>query len=463
MTTPRIKSRRRTGLAVGLVIFLALAAVMGAALFQQARAVADDTYEYLELFNQVLSIVQRDYVHEVKVKDLIYGAIDGICLTLDPHTQFFPVEDFKEIKEDLEGEFGGIGIEIGMKDNKLTVMRPLEDTPAWRAGLKAGDQITAIEGQSTRGMKMQDAVHKMRGPAGTPVTISVMREGFKEPKDFTLVREMIQIKSVKDVKLMKGDIGYIKLVTFTENSTKEMKAALAKLDEQSKGKLKGLILDLRNNPGGPLDQAVNVADMFISEGVIVTVKGRRESSPPAYAHKAGTYKDVPLVVIVNQLSASAAEIVAGALQDHSRAVILGQVSFGKGSVQQLRRLADGSGFKVTTALYYTPSGRTIQEEGIHPEVVVDDLSPEQKAKLTDEEKKQRRFFREKDLTRHFRQAEVTGIESGDSVENPSEERETPNLLPKTVGADTDDYQLQRALDLIRSFDLFSAALNRKGH
>lgn len=456
------RSRNRTALAIGSVIFLAMAAVMGAAVFQKAKAVADETYEFLELFNQVLAIVQRDYVREVKIKDLIYGAIDGVCMTLDPHSQFIPVEDFREMKEDLSGEFGGIGIEVGMKDNRITVIRPLEDTPAWRAGLQAGDWIVEIEGESTLGMKLNDAVHRMRGPVGTPVTIKVMREGWSDPAPFTLIRELIKIKSVKEFKLMKGDIGYIKLVTFTENTTKEMKTALKSLDDQSRGKLKGLVLDLRNNPGGPLDQAINVADLFLTEGVIVTVKGRREGSPPAYAHKAGTFKDVPLIVLANELSASAAEIVAGAIQDHGRGVILGQVTFGKGSVQQLRTLKDGSGLKITTAYYYTPSGRTIQEDGILPDVVVDDLSPEEAAKLTEEEKRKRKqYIREKDLNRHFRQSDITGKEREESS-LPAGVTPGAEFLPSTVGQDTDDYQLQRALDLLRSFENFQAALNRRG-
>jgi len=311
-------------------------------------------------------------------------------------------------------------------------------------------------------MRVNEAVHKMRGKPGTKVTITIMREGFKEPKDFTITREVIAVKSVREAKLF-GDVGYIRLVSFTEDTETEMKAALKKLMDESKGKLKGLVLDLRGNPGGPLDQAVKVSDMFLSEGVIVSIKGRIDMPPPNYAHQAGTFMDVPIVVVINEGSASASEIVAGALKDHRRAVILGKLSFGKGSVQQLRTLKDGSGLKVTTAYYYTPSGRTIQELGIVPDVEVNALSPEAELKaMEDGTWDERHYLREADLSGHFTNQDVTGdpkISDGDTAKPAPKLSET--LLPPTVGKDIDDYQVQRAIDLLRDQPRFQALLRKK--
>jgi carboxyl-terminal processing protease len=459
MSAPHKKSGVGTAIKLASVVILACALVLGVALVHKARAGSEESYEYLELFNQVLHIVQRDYVKEVDTKELFYGAIRGMLRTLDPHSVFLSVEDYKEMREDIAGEFGGLGIEIGIRNGWLTIIAPLEDTPAWKAGLKAGDRIVAIEDESTRDMSLNQAVHRMRGEIGTPVTISIMREGLEEPKDYTIIRDKIEIKSVREKKLMKGDIGYVKVITFTENTTQEVRKGLKNLKDQSQSGLKGIILDLRNNPGGPLEQAVKMTDVFLGEGVIVSVRGRVETQPPRYAHKARTIDDVPMVILVNQHSASASEIVAGALQDHGRAVIMGKTTFGKGSVQQLHNLRGGAGLKLTTAYYYTPSDRSIQEEGIHPDIEVDELSPEQKIKLKEAEAEERWYPREKDLEGHFSHEEVTGEKEGDTAgagESPTEE-----LLPDEVGEDTDDYQLQRALDLLRSFEVFQSVIRRK--
>ncbi len=460
MSSHRKMSGRRTAALLILVVALAFASVLGMAWFQRARAVSDDTYEYLELFNQVLTVVKKDYVTEVNVRDLIHGAIDGMLDSLDPHSVFIPSEDYQQMREDISGKFGGLGIHISIRKGKLTVISPIRDTPAWEAGLKAGDWIMKVEGEPTSEMDINEAVQMMRGPVGEPVTITVMREGLEEPKDYTITREVIKIPSVSEAKRMKDDIGYINLSTFNENTKKEVNEALQELNgKEAAAGLKGLILDLRNNPGGPLTQAVRVADMFIAEGMIVSVKGRNEVHPPEYAKKDGTIEDVPMVALVNQASASASEIVAGALQDHGRAVILGKTTFGKGSVQQLRTLKDGSGLKLTTAYYYTPSGRSIQEEGIHPDIEVEEISPEQKLELEEAEAKRKRMYlREKDLERHFRQEDTLEEQEGDTVE-PSTKGE--DILPEEVGEDTDDYQLQRALDLLRSFEIFQAVLKRK--
>jgi carboxyl-terminal processing protease len=468
MSAPQKKSVLRTAAALTVVILLALGSVVGVAWVQKARAVTDDTYSYLETFNQVLSIVQRDYVKEVDAKKLIYGAIRGMLKTLDPHTQFYSKEEFDQMREDLSGEFGGLGIHISVKESKLIVIAPIEGTPAWDAGIKPDDWIVKIDGEATEDMTINDAVDKMRGPVGESVTISVVRKDWDEPKDFTLVRAIIKIKSVQDKKLEKGDIAYVKLGSFTENSEKELKDAIKALQDQAGAPFKGFILDLRDNPGGPLDQAVLVSDLFLASGPIVSVRGRTETQPTRYAHKGGPVEDVPLIAIVNQHAASASEIVAGALQDHGRAVILGVKSFGKGSVQQLLPLKEGAGLKITTAYYYTPNERVIQEEGIHPDVVVDELSPEQKAKLKaeegDKDKKEGKEFREKDLEGHITHEDATKNANAKEADGSTAAGKSGDekLLPPTVGTDTEDYQLQRAIDLLRSPETFQAVLKRKG-
>jgi len=454
-------SFKRTAALLALVVILAFASVVGMALFQKARAVSDETYEYMAIFNQVLTIVQKDYVKEVEAKDLIYGAIKGMLATLDPHTVFIPKEDYQQVREDISGQFGGLGIHITKQNGRLTIISPIEGTPAWKEGLKPGDWIVEIEGESTAEMTLTDAVHLMRGPVGEPITISILREGFEEPREFTIIRDLIQIPSVSKHELMKSDIAYLKISTFNEKTYDEMKDAVRELAEQAAGGFKGLILDLRNNPGGPLNQAVLVADMFLAEGVIVSVRGRNEVHPPEYAREKGTIEDVPMVVLVNQASASASEIVAGALQDHGRAVILGKTTFGKGSVQQLRTIKDGSGLKITTAYYYTPSGRSIQEEGIKPDIEVDELSPEQKLELSEKDKEERRrYLRERDLKRHFSREDVMDGE-GEDDSGQEQRRNGEDVLPEEVGQDTEDYQLQRALDLLRSFEIFQAVLKKK--
>ena len=465
MSYPYRSSRRRTAAALIAVVMAAFIAVLGVAWFQKAHAVADDTYEYLELMNQVLAIVQKDYVKEVNVKDLIEGAVDGMLATLDPHTILMTPDDYNEMRQDISGEFGGLGIEVGSRDHRLMVLNPMPDTPASRAGILAGDWIMKIEGQATGELRLSEAVHRMRGKPGTSVTITIMREGFKEPKDFTITREVIQVKCVRAVKLY-GDIGYIHLVSFNEDTEKEMKAALQKLTEDSKGNLKGLVLDLRGNPGGPLDQAVRTADLFLTEGIIVSVKGRIDQPPPEYAHAAGTFMNVPMIVVINEGSASASEIVAGALKDHRRAVILGKLSFGKGSVQQLRSIKDNYGLKLTTAYYYTPSGKTIQELGIVPDVEVNELSPAAEAKAKADGKfEERHYLREADLSGHFTNQDVTGepkLKEGNTVESPKPApNNSANLLPPTVGKDTEDFQVQRAVDLLRDQNRFQAILKRK--
>jgi carboxyl-terminal processing protease len=327
------------------------------------------TYEQLRLFTEVLSIVQNQYVDEVPPKDLIYNAIKGTLRGLDPHSSFLDPESYREMQVETSGSFGGLGIEITLKDDILTVVAPIDGTPAYRAGLHTGDRIIKIDGLSTKDMQLADAVKRMRGKPGTKVTISIVREGWTEPKDFDIVREQIRVQSVKSVELGDG-IEYLKLRQFQEQSPHDLEAALEKF---SKNGMKALILDLRNNPGGLLTAAVEVSEKFIDDGkLVVYTEGRvRNQNMRFSAHPKKGYSQMPMVVLVNGGSASASEIVAGALQDWGRAQIVGTQTFGKGSVQTIIPLSDGSGLRLTTAKYFTPKGRSIHGKGITPDVVIE--------------------------------------------------------------------------------------------
>ena len=402
-----------------------------------AEAKPDSDYQELELFTDVLSIIRRSYVEEKDMKDLIYGAINGMLASLDPHSSFMPPEMFKEMKIDTKGEFGGLGIEITIRDGLLTIVAPIEDTPAFRAGLQAGDQILKIEDRLTKDMSIMEAVDLMRGPAGSDISITVMRDSFEKPKVFTLKREIIQIKSVKS-KTLEDGFGYVRIVQFQERTAEDLQAALTALRAENQDhKLQGLILDLRNNPGGLLDQAVKVSDTFIKDGLIVYTEGREQGSQMKFsAHDRGTEPDYPLVVLINGGSASASEIVAGALQDHHRALVLGTQSFGKGSVQTIIPLSDDSGLRLTTARYFTPNGTSIQARGITPDIVV------QQGEV--KEVKEGMHFREKDLNHHF--------ESMPPAENPKAPKNQHQFNPSEE--DRQDYQLMRALDLLKGWQIF---------
>lgn len=328
------------------------------------------TYEHLKLFTDVLAIIQNQYVEETEPREIIYGAIRGMLRSLDPHSAFLDPESYREMQVETTGSFGGLGIEITIRDDQLTVVAPIEGTPAWRAGIQPGDRIVRIEGLATKDMTLPEAVKRMRGPKGTKVTITIMREGLKEPLDLTLTREVIQVQSVKTQELEAG-IAYIRIRQFQERTPKDLEAVLDRLEKN--GRAAGVILDLRNNPGGLLQAAVEVAEKFLGEGkLIVYTEGRvRGQNMRFVAHARQAYTEVPLVVLVNHGSASASEIVAGAIQDHGRGVVLGQTTFGKGSVQTIIPLADGAGLRLTTAKYFTPKGRTIHGKGITPDIVVE--------------------------------------------------------------------------------------------
>ena len=407
----------------------------------QRRCAAQGTgndYESIELFTDVLSIVKKSYVEEVDTKKLIYGAINGMLSSLDPHSSFMPPDTYKEMKIDTKGAFGGLGIEITVKDGILTVISPIEDTPAFKAGIKAGDQILKIDDKFTKDLTITDAVKRMRGIKGTKVTLTIMREGFEKTKEFVLERDIIQVKSVK-FKVLDDGYGYVRISQFQEKTDEDLEKALKSL--QSEKPLKGLVLDLRNDPGGLLDQAVRVCEHFTEEGqLIVYTEGREKDSKMRFtSRKGGKESNYPIVVLINSGSASASEIVAGCLQDHKRAVVMGTQSFGKGSVQTIIPLSDNSGLRLTTARYFTPSGRSIQAKGITPDIVAEKVE----IAASTEKKSDGMHIREKDLENHF---------EGETKE-PVDEKKVKPAPYKTDEAVKGDSQILRALDLLKGWDI----------
>lgn len=343
-------------------------------------------YEALKLFTEVLSIVQNQYVEEVPAKKLIDSAISGALRDLDPHSSFLSPEMYREMHVETTGAFGGLGIEITLKDDVLTVVSPIDGTPAHRAGIQAGDRIVKIEGISTKDMPLAEAVKRMRGKPGTKVTITIMREEWKEPRDIALTREQIRVQSIRSQELEPG-IGYVRLRQFQERTPNDLEGALEKFARNG-ARLQGLVLDLRNDPGGLLTAAVEVSEKFLEEGrLVVYTEGRVKNQSMRFtAHAKKPYLDFPIVVLVNKGSASASEIVAGALQDWGRAIVLGTQTFGKGSVQTIIPLTDGSGLRLTTAKYYTPKGRSIHGKGIAPDIVVEPPKTIAGAQPTDAER-----------------------------------------------------------------------------
>jgi len=406
-----------------------------------------ETYTNLEVFSNVLSIVQQNYVDDINTKETIEGAIKGMLTSLDPHSSYLKPDDFKELQVETKGSFSGIGIEITIKEDMLTVVSPIEDTPAFDAGIKAGDRIIKIDGESTKDMSIFDAVKKMRGPKNSEVTISIHREDWKDIQEFTIVRDVIPLHSIRS-NILEPGYGYIRITNFQKNTSGDLKDGIDKLLQE--GPLKGLILDLRNNPGGLLDASVKVVDIFLDEGIIVSTKGRlKDQNMEFSAHAGGSDYDFPIIILINGGSASASEIVAGALQDHKRALILGTQSFGKGSVQTIIPMADGAGLRLTTARYYTPNGISIQATGITPDYLVTENDLQEDEKNNDHKK----FLREKDLKHH--------LENGGNIKQKIKPQtiEESGLIADTVTIDEktrekikDDNQLNKALLVLRSMN-----------
>ncbi len=401
------------------------------------------TYRQLEIFANVLSILEENYVEEINTNETLEGAISGMLFSLDPHSSYLTAEDFDELQDESRGSFSGIGIEITVRDGLLTIISPIEGTPADKAGLQAKDLIVKINGEETRKMVPMEAIKKLRGEKGTEVEVSIYRDDWQELKDITIVRDLIPLQSIKGLFLEPG-FAYIRITNFQGQTTRDLKKELADLQKQAP--IKGLILDLRNNPGGLLDQAVSVSDVFLEEGLVVYTKGRQPDQNMTFQAHANNGKNMyPLVVLVNEGSASASEIVAGAIQDHKRGVIVGTQTFGKGSVQTILPMPDGAGLRLTTARYYTPNGRSIQAKGITPDVEVP-LIPYVK------EKKEKRhlpdFVREADLKNHILIEPSDAEPSEDTETITKEQRATKKRLQR-------DNQLRSGLNILKSLNLYT--------
>ncbi len=456
MTVEKKRHIKLWPLLVAAVVFWTI----GTGFFQNLSAGNDETYEGLKLFTDVVELVEKNYVDPVETKDLLHKAIQGMVQGLDPHSALLPPEAFEELQVDTQGEFGGIGIVIEMRDNFLTVVSPIEGTPAHKAGIQALDIIIKVNGEPTKDMMLWEAVKKMRGPKGEAVVITVMRKGTPEPIDFKLVRDIIPIESVRAMVLKTG-YGYVRVSSFSESTTSDLKDALAEL-ENGPAPLEGLILDLRGNPGGLLPQAINVSDLFLEKGIILSIKGRLEKNTKMFkAHAGNGNRNYPMVVLINGGSASASEIVAGALQDNKRAVILGTTSFGKGTVQTVETLRDGYGLKLTIARYYTPSGRSIQAKGIEPDVEVNPIRIDETASAPET----RRLIKEKDLKNHLNaepganDPEIETDENnektdGGKTEKPKRQQSGYRYGPLNIEDLMADNQVKRALEILISYNIF---------
>ena len=362
------KGRSSTAWLTGIVVIATL--VIGVVIGKgwEKTGHASETYEELKVFAEVLTQVKKHYVEETPTKDLVHGAIRGMLATLDPHSSYMTPDMYKEMQVETRGEFGGLGIQIGVKNHRITVIAPIEDTPAFAAGIEAGDVIAKVDDAPTKDLTLMEAVQKMRGPKGTKVTLTVEREGAKAPLQFTLIRDTIKIQSVRS-RLLDERIGYVRISQFQESTAEDLAEKLKDLKEK---KIQGLILDLRNNPGGLLSAAVGVSEQFLeSDKLVVSIKGRDGRKDEYRARLQGEHVEYPMIVLVNQGSASASEIVAAAMQDWGKAVIIGKTTFGKGSVQTILPLSDGSGLRLTTAKYYTPRGESIHNVGVKPDIEVD--------------------------------------------------------------------------------------------
>lgn len=426
---------------------------IGSGFLGNLAAKDEQTYEGLKIFADVIQLIEKEYVDEVDSKQLIQNAIQGMVQSLDPHSSLLPPEQFEDLQIDTKGKFTGIGIHITMKDGFVTVITPIEDTPAFKAGIKPFDRIVKVDDEPIKDLRQ--AVNMMRGPRGTKVKVTIMREGLKDPIEFDLIRDDIPIISVKDLNLRPG-YSYIRLSQFTGSTSEELEEKLKKI-ESGDVPIKGLILDLRNNGGGLLNSAIEVSDLFLDEGKILSIRGRNKKSTKEYmATPNSVVRNYPMVVLINGATASASEIVAGALQDQNRALILGTASFGKGSVQTVETLRDGSGLKLTIARYYTPSGRSIQAKGIEPDIIL------KHKQINPQDLLEEGLLKEKDLENHL---------EAEPEKNKDPKSNTQQSKPKTPETDFAigplsleqlklDNQVMRALEILNSYEIFKGLRNK---
>ncbi len=431
MTPERFSTVLISGLTLTAILFVGIFIGKGS----DRAGHASETYEELQIFSEVLHQIKKHYVEETKTKDLIQGALRGMLAGLDPHSSFMTSQMYKEMQVETKGAFGGLGIQIGIKDNRLTVISPIEDTPAFDAGIQAGDTIIKVDETLTKELTLMEAVQLMRGPPRTSVKLTVLREGLDEPLYFTITRDIIKIQSVRS-RLLEGNLGYIRLSQFQEASAEDLSKELEKLAAKD---IQGLILDLRNNPGGLLTAAVGVSEQFLEAGrLVVSIQGRSGENQEYRARANSAHYEYPMIVLVNQGSASASEIVAAAMQDWGKAVVIGTTSFGKGSVQTILPLSDGSGLRLTTAKYYTPKGKSIHSIGVKPDIIIDPKTIQvAKTPKTDD----------KDGEKASGESSSSPAEDNPSTTDVSE-KEGPHKVPPG------DVQLMKAVEMLKSWKVF---------
>ena len=425
---------------ISMGVALGASLIFGQMVFADKPSKPDLPLDDLRAFSEVFGRIKSNYVEDVDDKELLQNAIRGMLSGLDPHSSYLDLDDFKELREGTSGEFGGLGIEVTMEDGFVKVVSPIDDTPAAEAGILAGDLIIRLDDAPVKGMALNDAVDIMRGKPDSKILLTIIRDGEDKPLKIELTRAIIKVKSVKS-KMLEPGYGYVRISTFASRTSESLRSAINDLKTENEGPLKGLVLDLRNNPGGLLTAAVEVSDTFITKGLIVYTDGRVEDSKQKFNAKPNDLlKDAPLIVLVNGGSASASEIVAGALQDHHRAIIVGSKTFGKGSVQTVMPLTDSTAVKMTTARYYTPSGRSIQAEGIVPDIIID------RVKITSNEKIDFKPLREKDLSKHLENGDAES-EEPDVMDDKDKEDTTPLVVT--------DYPLSEALNLLKGINILN--------
>ncbi len=433
MAQERFSTVLVSGLTLTAILFVGILIGKG----EDQTGHASESYEELQVFAEVLSQIKKHYVEETKTKDLVQGALRGMLAGLDPHSSFMTSDMFKEMQVETKGEFGGLGIQIGIKEHRLTVIAPIEDTPAFTAGIQSGDTIIKVDDKATKDLTLMEAVHHMRGQRGTSVKLTIIREGIEGPLFFTITRDIIKIHSVRS-KILEGNIGYIRMTQFQESTATDL---TKKLEQFVAKQIQGLILDLRNNPGGLLTAAVRVSEQFLEAGrLVVSIQGRNEKKVEYRAGANSKHYQYPMIVLVNHGSASASEIVAAAMQDWGKAVIIGTTSFGKGSVQTILPLSDGSGLRLTTAKYYTPTGKSIHSIGVQPDIVIDPKAIQ---------------VAKNDPATGKDAKNGSNTTSANTPETETKEPTDPNA-PQPVPAG--DVQLLKAVEMLKSWKVFKQIL-----